>query len=262
MKFKHLKSEMVEMYQNGSLLKDIAGKMDCNPETVARYLRNEGIEISNHKVQIKDEEILEYYSSCKSLKETCSHFGLSSQYVRPIILNSSQSVNLRSKNWNKENDSRIVYMYNNGLSAREIGDIFGFCHTTIFRHLKRLGLVRRKTSSRRYEGVAVSIFNRIKASAKRRDLNFSITKSFIDELFIEQGEKCALSGVNIVLPKDYTELSTGVGTASLDRIDSSKGYEKGNVQWVHKTINIMKQSLSDQELIEWCSLVCNHRSQT
>ena len=262
MKFQHLKSEMVEMYQNGSLLKDIGNKMGCNPETVARYLRNAGIEISNHKVQIKDEEILEYYSSCKSLKDTCNHFNLSREYVRPIILNSSQNVNLRAKSWNKQNDSRIVDMYNSGLSAQEIGDVFGFRHTTILRHLKRLGLVRRKTNSKKYEGVATNTFNRIKASAKKRGLNFGITKSFIDKLFIKQGGKCALSGVNIVLPKDFTELSTGVGTASLDRVDSSKGYEKGNVQWVHKTINIMKQSLSDGELIEWCSLVCNHRSQT
>lgn len=258
MKFQHLSSEIVEMYQNGSLLKDVANKFGCSPETVARYLRNAGVEISNHKVQTKDEEILEYYSSCKSLKDTCNNFNLSHGYVRTIILTSSQNVNLRSKNWNKENDSRIVDMYKSGLSAQEIGDVFGFCHTTILRHLQRLGLIRRKTSSRKYEGVAISTFNRIKNSAKKRGLNFSITKSFIDKLFIKQEGKCALSGVNIVLPENFTELSTGFGTASLDRIDSSKGYEKGNVQWVHKTINVMKQSLSDDELIEWCSLVYNH----
>ena len=31
------------------------------------------------------------------------------------------------------------------------------------------------------------------------------------------------------------------GTASLDRIDSTKGYVRGNIQWVHKDINWFKR---------------------
>jgi hypothetical protein len=48
---------------------------------------------------------------------------------------------------------------------------------------------------------------------------------------------------------------TGDFSASLDRIDSSKGYVKGNVQWTHKTVNIMKQAMSDEELIDWCKVI-------
>ena len=44
-------------------------------------------------------------------------------------------------------------------------------------------------------------------------------------------------------------------TASLDRIDSSKGYIKGNVQWVHKEFNKMKLDLLDKEFIDICKLV-------
>ena len=43
--------------------------------------------------------------------------------------------------------------------------------------------------------------------------------------------------------KDYD------ATASLDRIDSSKGYIKGNVQWVHKNINYMKQEMTNEEFL-------------
>jgi hypothetical protein len=41
-------------------------------------------------------------------------------------------------------------------------------------------------------------------------------------------------------------------TASLDRIDSSKGYIEGNLQWVHKDVNIMKMDLSQVEFIDYC----------
>lgn len=44
-------------------------------------------------------------------------------------------------------------------------------------------------------------------------------------------------------------------TASLDRIDSSKGYIPGNVQWVHKDVNKMKLALSEKRLLELCTLI-------
>ena len=44
-------------------------------------------------------------------------------------------------------------------------------------------------------------------------------------------------------------------TASIDRIDSSKGYERGNVQFVHKDINAMKWNLSLAKFMEYCKLI-------
>lgn len=42
---------------------------------------------------------------------------------------------------------------------------------------------------------------------------------------------------------------------SVDRIDSNKGYEPDNIQLVDKRINMMKQSLSNDEFIELCCKV-------
>ena len=57
-----------------------------------------------------------------------------------------------------------------------------------------------------------------------------------------------------------TLVNTFDGTASLDRIDSSKGYTKDNVQWVHKDINYIKRDLSDSEFITLCKKVATHRA--
>lgn len=46
-------------------------------------------------------------------------------------------------------------------------------------------------------------------------------------------------------------------TASLDRIDNTKGYLEDNVQFVHKDINRMKWAHSQQYFIELCSKVHN-----
>lgn len=63
--------------------------------------------------------------------------------------------------------------------------------------------------------------------------------------------------MTLELPKNHADTSIGNLTASLDRIDSSKGYIEGNVQWVHKRINKMKLDDSDTEFIEWCRLIAD-----
>ena len=73
------------------------------------------------------------------------------------------------------------------------------------------------------------------------------------DLFEKQGKKCNLTDLPIGL---FVDDNTN-RTASLDRIDNTKGYIKGNVQWIHKDINYMKRILSQSQLIEYCRLIVN-----
>ena len=45
---------------------------------------------------------------------------------------------------------------------------------------------------------------------------------------------------------------------SIDRIDSSVGYVKGNMQFVCRIINIMKTNLSSSDFLEWCNIIVNN----
>lgn len=76
------------------------------------------------------------------------------------------------------------------------------------------------------------------------------------KLFLGQGRRCALTG--LVLELSPSKMNKGASTASLDRIDSAKGYIAGNVQWVHIVINMMKQTLSDEEFVLWCHRVATY----
>ena len=73
------------------------------------------------------------------------------------------------------------------------------------------------------------------------------------ELYQKQQGKCALSKIPIVF--GLANHRTSCTTASLDRIDSTIGYIKDNVQWVHKSINIMKCDLSSDIFIGFCHSV-------
>lgn len=90
---------------------------------------------------------------------------------------------------------------------------------------------------------------------RRTPVELSITKEYAWELFLKQNRKCALSGLEIKFPSKHKDKSY---TASLDRIDSSKGYIEGNVQWVHKDINMMKRVYNNNYFIEMCKLVANN----
>lgn len=90
---------------------------------------------------------------------------------------------------------------------------------------------------------------RERSQAVRERVPVAVTIEFAWDLFLKQNRKCALSGQDIFIgDRQY-------GTASIDRIDSSKGYEEGNIQWVHKDINFMKRTYSMEYFIEMCRMV-------
>jgi hypothetical protein len=105
------------------------------------------------------------------------------------------------------------------------------------------------------------MLRRIKDRAKVMGWDFDLDLEYIDRLLMQQKYTCALSGLPIELaPTIKEQRKFCLTTASIDRIDCQKGYIKGNVQWVHKDVNMMKGKLDDSEFIEWCCLVAKHHS--
>lgn len=92
-------------------------------------------------------------------------------------------------------------------------------------------------------------FGVIKTRANQRGTKFDLTIEYIDLLFSQQDFKCKLSNLNIAF------LAVHNHTASLDRIDSTKGYIEGNVQWVHKDINRIKSDLDLNYFLTLCKSV-------
>jgi hypothetical protein len=48
--------------------------------------------------------------------------------------------------------------------------------------------------------------------------------------------------------------------ASVDRIDSSKGYDKDNIQFVSRTINYAKNNMSHEDMIKFLQFIKNNAS--
>lgn len=100
-----------------------------------------------------------------------------------------------------------------------------------------------------YEGLPGTVWKNITNRAAKRGYKVEVTKKYLWELYLKQNKLCALSKIPIKFGRSGYSVET---TASLDRIDSSKGYTEGNVQWVYKDVNIMKSTFPQNYFIELC----------
>jgi hypothetical protein len=133
------------------------------------------------------------------------------------------------------------------------------------REVKSCGLCEteyRKKSSRkrgRWTGcgeISGQFWSSIKNNARVRGLEFSITIEQAWEKFLQQQGKCALSGIALSTMQSYN--STTKRTASLDRIDSNKGYTIDNVEWIHKDLQAVKRNIPKKDFVKWCRLIVKH----
>ncbi len=119
---------------------------------------------------------------------------------------------------------------------------------------------RRHKQWRGHGDISGNFWDSIKRGAaggkgRRTPVDFEITIEYAWDLFIQQGNKCALTGLPLVI--NYSRLTGPPHTASLDRIDPFKGYVKDNVQWLHKDVNMMKRTYDQDYFIEICSMIAD-----
>ncbi len=92
-----------------------------------------------------------------------------------------------------------------------------------------------------------------------RDKQMDLTPEYLKEIFLKQGGKCIYSGVTLSLWDHKIKGGNNkIYTASLDRIDSSVGYIKGNVQFISMAANLFKHTMSHEETIEFCTIIANN----
>lgn len=109
-----------------------------------------------------------------------------------------------------------------------------------------------------YKLLSGDYWSMLKNAANKRNIPFNITIEEAYEKIEYQKFKCALTGLDIKFNKNTTQgkkHDNKIKTASLDRIDSTKGYEIDNIQWVHKDVNIMKNKYNQDYFIKICKLI-------
>ena len=91
------------------------------------------------------------------------------------------------------------------------------------------------------------VYNRFRKSANSRRIEWDIT---FEEFISSYDGFCSLTGWGI-------DMSYSNDTASLDRKDSSKGYTKDNIQWVHSMVNMSKNKYDQNKFINMCIAIAD-----
>jgi hypothetical protein len=107
-----------------------------------------------------------------------------------------------------------------------------------------------------------SLWTRYKNGAKNRGIPFKLTLKDMRMQWERQNGICPLTGIKLVMLASNPLGSRKLGryldetpVASLDRIDNIKGYESGNIIWVHKTANTMRNAFDMRLFVRMCDLI-------
>lgn len=93
--------------------------------------------------------------------------------------------------------------------------------------------------------------------AKKKNLFIDITITDLQNLWNKQNGRCAITNFPMTLIIGNGKRNKY--NLSIDRIDSSKGYTKDNIQLVCSAANMMKGYMEYSELIQFCKAIIKNK---
>ena len=122
-------------------------------------------------------------------------------------------------------------------------------------HLARGNVSVLRADNRQDEFSPFRYFMR-KARCRSRGVNLDLP--YLKRLWADQEGRCKVSGLPLVLPRNSLEWERRTHDPwkpSLDRIDPTRGYLKGNVRFVSVMANLARQRFTDAEVLVFCRAV-------
>jgi transposase len=261
----------IEYIENNKTLDEISKIFGCSSSTIKSQLKKYKIQLrigKPNKNSIINEDVLYklYIVDNLRIRDISKKFNISERYISDKL----KSFNiLRKRSIKNDLTIDLTGKIFGRLTVLELNDENKWicnckCGENIIlsannllnknKSVKSCGCSRAKNTN--WKIIPPYITNNLPKKAKSRGIEYNLTAEYLENLFIKQNKCCALSGVNLIFSRSRTKILT---TASLDRIDSNIGYIEGNVQWIHKQINIAKHVISNDEFIKWCKLVAEFK---
>lgn len=113
-----------------------------------------------------------------------------------------------------------------------------------------------KTVNKHLSSVENFLKYKLTNCSQKKNVNITITLDDLLNQYESQKGKCYYSG----RPLEIALRTKSLNSLSIDRIDSSKGYNPDNIVLCCSIINIMKLDTPEDEFINLCRDVVNHQS--
>lgn len=108
------------------------------------------------------------------------------------------------------------------------------------------------SNSKRLTKLLQHRWNGARDRAKAKNIDFTITKEDLENLWKQQKGLCAISKIPMTYDFDSGRVFTNV---SIDQINPHLGYTKDNIQLVCMAVNQMKSDMSMDELFMFCEAI-------
>ena len=163
------------------------------------------------------------------------------------------SLNLPKRTLIDRFGSEITYLCNQNLTNMEISRILNISSVTILSIRRKLNLQEspwtKSTFNNLEEKIKGKILVRSRCRAKKLGLDFNINQ---EDILLN--EYCPILNIKL----DYLfKKQNNINAASLDRIDNTKGYVKGNVIIISVLANTMKNNATTEQLLLFCKNIPN-----
>lgn len=97
-------------------------------------------------------------------------------------------------------------------------------------------------------------------NSKQKKYNYDIDIEYLKTLWESQNGICPFTKQKLILRTHGYSFTKNPNQASLDRIDNSKGYIKGNIRFVSLIFNYAKNTFSDEDVLAFCMQVSKNKS--
>jgi len=184
-----------------------------------------------------------------------------------LIKRDDYSINIGFKRVNNKHYLRLVHIKDKKSTVRQLSglvytssELKDFQNSRVCKNLfqnKKLieesfNKVLNITVQNKLQNIRNISFGEIYNNSKRRALKikipFNLTIEYLQNLY-DENKNCSLTNIPLILQ------SGKMNSISLDRKDNLKGYEIGNVQYVCKAINLMKNNHSNNETLKFLTLI-------
>lgn len=190
---------------------------------------------------------------CKGKSQPIENFGVVKGKINGICraCKNEHCRIYRLKNKDKLAKKGKIYRQNNKDKTREQGRKYRK------KNKDKINGRRRKHRQKNTQGedsYIKELISNLQLKDKKKKRSSNIDFDYIKELQKKQNNKCMYSGVDLIWKK-----KSGIYQGTIDRIDSSKGHIKGNVQLVTIPVNRFKSDLSHTNFLKLIDTMKNKK---
>lgn len=201
-----------------------------------------------YRHSFKADGLVRYRQICKD----CRRVKKKAQKSRPVF---EKIIKDNKQKCSKCKEVKSLdFFYSNGCFADGLTKYRSKCKNCVLNDLKQRheSSYEKKIKIRHasYKNYISSLLNH---SSKRRFNDFNLDIQYLLDMYESQKGLCAISGVKMTY--EHNAKTTNI---SIDRIDSKIGYVKGNINLVCYIVNIMKQSFTKKDFIDFCEKIVDY----